>query len=301
MSDQGRAFPALVAFVATLAILPAFDAVAQRLIAVSSGDRPQYQQALAGIRTVGSPVDALNAQPDDAKLAAALSRLPRDTAIVTLGAPAAAQVAQAAPAVPIVNCMAMDNDDGKVPPGTLVVPLDVPIDVRIQWLRRLLPDAHGVGILFDPASNRRRAEESAAALQRAGYAPVLEPVSGPTELPKALSRIANRIDVLQAMSDTTVFAREHARALLLFSFRHQIPLAGPSEAWVHAGALYSIEWDYRDLGRYCASLALRQLAGGRAPPPAPARTRVVVNVHSAQQLQVKWNAELLRSVDRVYE
>jgi putative ABC transport system substrate-binding protein len=301
MRDHGRASPALVALVATLAVLPAFDVIAQRLIAVSSGDGPHYQEALAGLRAVGRPTDALQTRPDDPTLSEALSRLPHDAAIVTFGAPAAAQVAQVAPAVPIVNCMALDSDDGKVPPGTLVVPLDVPIDVRIQWLRRLLPDAHGAGILFDPAHNQRRAEESAVALQRAGYAPVLEPVSTPTELPKALSRLANRIDVLLAMSDTTVFAREHARALLLFSFRHQIPLAGPSEAWVRAGALYSVNWDYRDLGRYCASLALRQLTGGRAPPPAPARTRVAVNAHSAQQLRVKWDAELLRSVDQVYE
>jgi len=35
--------------------------------------------------------------------------------------------------------------------------------------------------------------------------------------------------------------------------------------------------------------------------PAPPRTRVVANAHSAQQLQVKWDAEILRSMDKVYE
>ena len=136
-----------------------------------------------------------------------------------------------------------------------------------MWMHRLLPKARNVGILFDPAQNERRAAEGAEGLRRAGYTAILEPVTGPTALPNALNRLTNSIDVLHAIPDTTVFAREHARALLLFSFRNHIPLAGPTEAWVSAGALYAIDWDYADLGRYCAALALHQQAGGRAPPP----------------------------------
>jgi len=128
-----------------------------------------------------------------------------------------------------------------------------------------------------------------------------EPVTGPTALPNALTHLTNSVDVLHAIPDTTVFAREHSRALLLFSFRNHIPLAGPSEAWVRAGALYAIDWDYPDLGRYCASLALHAMNGGSVPLPAPARTRVVVNKRSADQLKIKWDAELLRAIDRVYE
>ena len=168
-------------------------------------------------------------------------------------------------------------------------------------MKRLLPNARNVGILFDPAQNDKRAADSAAALQRAGYAAVLEPVDGPTALPNALIRLTNRVDVLHALPDTTVYAREHSRALLLFSFRHRIPLAGPTEAWVKAGALYALDWDYADLGRYCASLALRQLAGGKSPPPAPPRTRVTANARTAEQLRIQWDEETMRAFDKVYE
>ncbi len=111
----------------------------------------------------------------------------------------------------------------------------MPVETHIHWMRRLLPKARNVGILFDPAQNARRAEDGAAALKRAGYTPVLEPVTAPTALPTALTRLTNTVDVLHAIPDTTVFAPEHSRALLLFSFRNRIPLAGPSEGLGESG------------------------------------------------------------------
>jgi putative ABC transport system substrate-binding protein len=283
-------------------LTPFAAGAAERLLVVSSGDAPPYQQALAGIQKSATVVEALQVTgDDDPAVAKAVARLGRDGAVVTLGGRAAALVARSATASPVVNCMVLGGDELHPPSGTLVVPLEIPVETQVAWLKRLLPNAHNVGILFDPAQNERRVAESAAALKRAGHTPVLEPVTGPSALPSALTRLTNSVDVLYALPDTTVYAREHSRALLLFSFRHQIPLAGPSEAWVRAGALYTIDWDYHDLGRYCAALALRPPAGAKGPPPTPPRTRVVVNARSAELLRIRWDAEAQRLFDRVYE
>ena len=283
-------------------MLPAVMVAAQRLVIVSSSDAAPYAQALAGIEKLGYPVDALQASRDgETALPAALANAGRNVVVVTLGTAAAALAARAAPLAPVVNCMVAEGDEYKAAPGAVVVPLEVPADVHVQWMKRLLPSVHNVGLLFDPVQNERRVEEAAAAFRNAGYVPMPEPVTGPTALPHALARLTSHVDAVQAIPDTTVFAREHLRALLLFSFRQHVPLAGPSEAWVRAGALYAIEWDYADLGRYCAALALRHLAGGNAPPPAPARARVVVNQRTAEQLHISWDAELARGFDRVYE
>ena len=192
--------------VACAGLQPAGSRAADRLVVVSSGDAQAYQQALAGIQKLGYPVDALKAGADgDGAIAAAIQRAGRDGAIVTLGAKATALVARAAPAIPVVNCMVIGSD-ARGPAGTTVVPLEVPVDTHVQWLRRLLPKAQNVGILFDPAQNARRAEDGAAALKRAGYTPVLEPVATPAALPIALTRLTNTVDVLHAIPDTTVFA-----------------------------------------------------------------------------------------------
>ena len=305
----GVAARTAIVLLACAGLQPAGGSAADRLLVVASGNAPAYQQALAGIQKLGHPVDVLKVGADsDGAVAAAVKGAGRDGAIVTLGAKATALVAGASPTIPVVNCMATGSD-AKGAAGTTVVPLEVPIETHIQWMRRLLPKAHHVGILFDPAQNARRAEDGAAALKRAGYTPVLEPVTAPAALPTALTRLMNTVDVLHAIPDTTVFAPEHSRALLLFSFRNRIPLAGPSESWVKAGALFAIDWDYADLGRYCGSLALRSSPpaspSGRTPPPpapiAPARTRVVVNLRAAEQMHIKWDPDLLRGVDQVFE
>ena len=283
--------------------LLAAPALAQRVLVISSSDGSPYRQALAGIQKQGLPVESLQAtNEDEAAVTAALARFGRDSVIVTLGARAAAMVARAAPGSAAVNCMTPGNDEARTPPlNTQSVPLEVPIDAHLVWLRRLLPKARSVGLLYDPVQSEKRAAETAGALVRAGYLAVLEPVRSPSALPAALGRLTTSSDVLFALADTTVFAPEHLRALLLFSFRNLIPLAGPNETWVRAGALYAVDWDYPDVGRFCLALGQRQLAGNRAPPPPPAKTRAIVNMRSAEQLRVHWEAETLRLVDRAVE
>ncbi len=275
---------------------------AQRLIVVVSSDSTPYAQALAGIRKTGQAVETHTIDPNNpTMLQATLAGAGRNAAIVALGEPAGAFVAESGATAAVVNCMVGERGKRRLPVGALVVPRAISIDAQAMWLHRLLPNASNVGILFDPGHDAQAAQDAAAGMKRAGFSPVLEAVSGPTEVPQALARLSNRIDVLHALPHTAVFAREHIRALLLYSFRNQIPLAGPSEAWVEAGALYAVDWDYPDLGRYCAALALHQQAGGRAAPPTPPRTRVIVNLRSAEQLRVKWDDTLLRAVDKVVE
>ncbi len=275
-------------------------AAGQRIVVVSSSDEPPYELALAGIQRQDAPVELHRVTGDNAaSLPALLARTGRSVAIVTLG-DKAADIARAASVAHVVSCMVI-GDDAKPSDHAATVPLQVPIDLQVLWLKRLLPAARNVGILFDPAQNQRRAAESAAALKRAGYVPLLEPVSGPAALPAALARLHDRADVLHALKDTTVFARGHSRALILFSFRNRAPLVGPSEEWVRAGALFAVDWDYSDLGRHCAVLALRAASGNRTPPPPPAKTRVIANLRSAEQLRIQWSADVVHLFDRVYE
>ncbi|MEP7180571.1 MAG: ABC transporter substrate binding protein [Betaproteobacteria bacterium] len=277
-------------------------ASAQRVFVLAASDAPPYQQALAGIRQgVGGlalDVTALTATNPDA-MRDAIASAGRDVALVMLGTRASELAARAAPTAPVVNCM-VTVDAAHDAPAAINVPLEVPLDAQLGWLRRLLPATRTVGLLFDPAINTRRIESLAPALARAGYAPLLAPVTSRTALPQALERLPHAVDALLAIPDATVYTPQASKGLLLFSFRNRIPLIGLSDAWVKAGALYALDWDYQELGGYCGALAAREVANGRPPPPPP-RPRVIVNLHTAEQLHIKWDAELLRSVDRTYE
>lgn len=276
----------------------------QRLLVLSSSDAPPYQQALAGIRrrAVGFALDEklLTAFNQDSMLLA-LRRAGSDTAVVTLGTRAGELAARAAPAAPVVNCMVLSPEAAANLPNAQVVPIEIPADAQIEWLGKLLPRARSIGLLFDPAINARRVETLATALVRAGYSPLLAPVTSHAMLPQALSRLPKAADAVLAIADSTVYTQQAAKALLLFSFRNKIPLIGLTEAWVKAGALYALDWDYHELGGYCAALAMQSLARPRASSPAPARPHVAINLRTAQQFRLAWSPELVGSVDRTYE
>jgi putative ABC transport system substrate-binding protein len=175
------------------------------------------------------------------------------------------------------------------------------LEQQLSWLRRLLPDARYIGVLYDPAQNTELVDALAAALRGADLNPVLAPVATPAMLPAALARLSSSADALLAVPDTTVYKRETVKALLLFSFRHKLPLIGLSETWVQAGALYALDWDYRELGAFCGRLALRQLPGARATAPTPPHLHVYVNQRSARLFRVRWDESVRESLERVVE
>ncbi len=283
-------------------ILATWPAHAQRLVVVSSSDAQPYRQALAGIRKIaGLTVDAQELDDSPDAPPTSLPRLGRDTAVVALGTRASELVAHAAPSAPLVSCMVLSSDAARGAANVQVVPIEVPIETQIDGLRTFLPEARSIGILFDPALNAKRTEVVAAALAAAGYAPVLAPVTSHAMLPQALSSLPNSVDAILAIPDTTVYTQQASKALLLFSFRNKIPLIGLTEAWVKAGALYALEWDYEELGTYCGALGLRALQAPKSPPPPLPRPRIAINLRSAEQLGIKWNAGLLHGIDTYFE
>lgn len=272
----------------------------QRLIVVSSADTQANARAIDGIRRAASfAVDTLRIGQDDAALSAAIASAPPGTAIVALGSRAAQFVAQLPTRAPTVDCMVAG--DVNFQSAAPVVPLAVPVDLQIRWIRQLMPATRTVAILYDPSQNRRIAADAAAQLTAAGYKVMSEAVASPAELPPALARIGPA-DALLALPDSTVYSPELAKGILLFTYRTRTPMIAFSDAWVRAGALYSLEWDYAELGAYCAALALHQMSTARnASPPAMPRPHVTVNTAAAAQLQLKWDAASLAGVEHVHE
>ncbi len=282
-----------------LALLVSLPAQAARIVVMHGSGAPRIEAALAALREhAAMPVDVI-ALPGDASDTGAAARLAaeRGTVLVALG-PAASDFAMRLPvATRVVHCLAGAD---ALRAGLPAVPSEVPAGEQAAWLGRLMPGTRTVAFLFDPARSARRAEALAAAFQAAGYKTLLRPVPAPSALPAALESIAGRAEALVALPDATVFTRESSRGILLFSFRKRIPLVGPNDAWVRMGALYAIDWDYREVGAACARLAAREAGFPDASATAP-RPRVSVNVKSAAHFGIAWDAPLLRAVDVRHE
>jgi putative ABC transport system substrate-binding protein len=295
----GTYSPQRTALALMLACVAAPAAHAQRLIVVSSSDSIANTRAIAGMRdNPGWTIDAVRIGTPERALDTTLRNAPAATPVVTLGAKAAQYVAQAGTAAPIVDCLVQGDLHGT---PAAAVPLAIPIDVQVGWMKRLLPAARTVAILFDPTQNERTAANAAQQLAAAGYTVLAEPVSSPEALPPALTKVA-KADALLALPDSTVYSPELAKGLLLFTYRSNTPMIALSDAWVRAGALYALEWDYAKLGKYCAELAVWLVASPRnaAPPQMPA-PQVSVNRRAAAQLHLKWDAATLAGVDHVHD
>jgi putative ABC transport system substrate-binding protein len=188
-------------------------------------------------------------------------------------------------------------------PNATGVALELPPEVQFQWLRRFLPSAQTVGVLYNPAENSQRIAAASRVAGSMGLKLDALEVGAPRDLPAALETIGKRVDVLWGLPDSVVLTPETAKPVLLFSFRARIPLIGPSATWARAGALYALDWDYQDLGAQCGETMARVLQGASPagiPVATPRKVLYVVNQRTAQQMKLELPETLLRNARELY-
>ncbi len=267
-------------------------------------DAPPYTETLAGFR------DRLTAQGWHGPLVIHhLENGPTPTSqaspalLLALGEVALEQAAIRFPDTPMVAGMILDHRLlEKIHHATGVL-LGLPLATQLDWLQRLLPEARVFGVLYDPALNRELIQHAAILAKQRRLTLEEQPVEGPQALPEALKYLPQNIDVIWGLPDATVLTPQTAKQLLLFSFRNRIPLVGPSEAWTKAGALFALDRDYRDMGRQCADLALRIMAGTPAaslPPEHPRQVVLSINTKTAAHMKIPLPMDILGLATKVY-
>jgi putative tryptophan/tyrosine transport system substrate-binding protein len=287
---------------------------APRIVVVLSADAAPYQQALAGLRR-----ELLAAIPsadfvvvtlggDTARIVDAIRVIRSGPApaalVVTLGTLATRGLIARVPDIPIVAGMILTAAELDGAPNATGVYLEYPVEVELEWLQRVLPDYHRIGVLYHGAESGRRVAQALRLAAASGGKFKVEAVrvDGPADLPTALTEMTNRADVLWSLNEPVVYNPETARSLLLFSLRNRIPLVGQSPAWVRAGALYALERDYDDVGAQCANEATRILRGEAAatlPAAPPRKVRYALNRRTAAELRLTFSDAILHGAVEV--
>ena len=167
-----------------------------------------------------------------------------------------------------------------------------------------VPAQRRIGVIYHSAEAKERVARAEQLAGGVNLSIQAYQIDGPQELPDALENLADRADVLWGVTDPTIYNPETAKSLLVFSFRHQIPLIGQSTPWVKAGALYALDRDYADIGSQCAELA-EKILGGRAasslPPVPPRRVRYALNRKTAAQMKLDLPERVFRDAAEVIE
>ena len=222
--------------------------------------------------------------------------------VLALGARASALANSDFRTTPTIG--AMLARESALPDGSAAaaIVLEFPLDLELEWLQRVLPNAHRIGVLYGTDDNARLVVRARDIARSLGLELVARRVNSPSDIPAALAAIAGSADVLWGIPDDVVLNAETAKSVLLSTLRSKIPLVGLSAQWVRAGAIFALDRDYADLGAQTADVAARILDGTSPRAVGTVRPRKMlysVNTRSAELMRLTLSSELVRGATEV--
>jgi putative tryptophan/tyrosine transport system substrate-binding protein len=279
-------------------------------VLVSSKDAP-FEEALKGFQgyldkaAVQAEYEVHKLDGSAAKAGQAVQAVKKSGArlVLTLGSLATDAAVKDIPDIPIVACMVLRAEGLKKSPNVTGVGLEFSLEVQTSWLQVLLPTAKNVGVIYNSDENKTRIEAAGRIMQNMGLKLVAQEVRSSQDVPAALEGLNKKVDVLWGVADTVAMTPQTAKTVLPFSVKNNIPLIGPSPTWVKAGALYSLEWDYADIGAQAGDMAAKVLKG--APPSAiaaasPRKVYYALNLKTAQEMKVNFSDQLVRGARHTF-
>ncbi|MEE9219659.1 MAG: ABC transporter substrate-binding protein [Acidobacteriota bacterium] len=274
------------------------------LLVLQSHPEPAFEEAVSGVRRrmkalhpggiVKLEVRSFSKLSNpDAELARTIATL-RPALVITLGARATLWAQSNVRKIPLLFGLVLDPYAQGIVPRLSRAPMtgvsmQIPLAEQFSYMNHVLPDVRRIGAVYD-VRNERLVERAKREARKHGLELLGEPVEDPKEVPEAFRRLVGRVDALWSFPDTTVYSREAAQFILLFSFRNRLPLMGFSKSYVRAGALFGLYADYDDLGHQLAEVA-HEILGGRSasdiPISPPRRHAMALNLRVADALGTK--------------
>jgi len=308
-SDRRRGWArhgCLVAIVVLLARPAAASTVAPIVAVVKSGSPPPFEQATKAItaalrRSAPQPeILTFDLDGDEANAPATFAKVrsARPDLVITVGSLAtAAALAESTTESIVFSMVLYPEQSGYLGSGRVTgASLDIPADVQFAYVRRLLPTARRVGVLYHPAETGAVIEAAHSAAAKHGLTLVAKPVADHADVVAALRALMEEVDVVWSVADSHVYTPQATSALILAALRRGVPMIGLSSAHVRAGALAALYSDYDDVGEQTAALALRVIHGeapGSLPVSTPRRVGLALNLRTAEHLKLTVPSEMV--------
>ncbi len=250
----------------------------------------------------------LNADGDAALLPALAAELAGRGAelIFACSTPAARAAVGLAAAIPVVFTPVFDPAGAGLLAGGKATGMAgrVPAAAKVAFMRRLLPAAGAVGLLYDGGDANAVLEAANFRAAAAGLYEIIDlAVSRPEQLSALDERLtARRPEVLFLPVGRLV--EDNFATVVYYTDLAGVPVVASSPASVAAGALGALAADHYKLGWACAGQAARIFAGadpGNVPAGAADDPDVYLNAAAARRLGVELAAELVAEAREIYE
>ncbi len=182
------------------------------------------------------------------------------------------------------------------------VTLDIAPALQFRIMRQAMPACKKIGVLYDPDQNQKLIEEARKAAAAAGFSLVAHPIRSIREIPLALQKMENNIDVIWTIYDQTAYTPESTQYVLMQTLRNKIPMVGLSAHFARAGALLAIYGDYMDMGQQTAALAatLAQKEDFVPRISRPHKVHIAINKKVGRVMEINFPEPFLRTVHQTY-
>ena len=304
----------LLLVVETLAGLPAFHvhqahAAGVDIAILKSSDLRAYNEAIAGFKAT-APGTAIYTEYDLAgdlergKQLAKKIRLTDCSLVIAVGLKAALVAKQELAETPVLYMMILDPAKYHLTTGNMTgVQLEVPLEQQLKLMRRFLPTAHRIGLLYDPDKSTAKLKEAESLATSYDFQLQGFPVADEKEVPQQLRLLLSQSEVLWLIPDSTALTEESIRYILESALAKQLPVIGFSPELTRLGALLSVSITYSEVGRETGLLAKRILDANKPLPlkPMPVqRVRLTVNLKTARYLGIMIPKDIESLIDETF-
>lgn len=223
-------------------------------------------------------IDQQNAQNDQSACQTIASKLVNDgnDLILAIATPACQAVAGATADIPIVGTAITDYAasglvaDNDAPGGNVTGTSDLtPVEEQFDLLRKLLPNAKRVAVLYCTAESNSSVQAgmahdaaSARNLDAEDYT-----VSSSNEIQQVVESMIGKVDVIYAPTDNTIAVGMQTVAMV--ATENKLPIICGESGMVGNGGLATYGIDYGKLGRKAGEMAVRILNGEAKPAEMP--------------------------------
>lgn len=179
---------------------------------------------------------------------------------------------------------------------------NVPIETQFELLKKLVPNAKKIGILYNTSESNSEIQVNSAKAAAPGFGLEVLPVgiTNINDIQQSLSSLFGKMDVLYVPTDNMVVSSMPIIADLCF--KNNVPIIGSERGQVEQGALATTGIDYYKLG-YQTGLVAVDVIGGKKPSEIPITTlsemQLVINTDAAKKLNISVPDDIIDKAEKI--
>ena len=215
--------------------------------------------------------------------------------ILTVGEAGLKSAKQFTSGVPVVFSMVF-NTIGLLDQNTTGVSVELPTDMKIAAIKKVMPNAKTIGLLYSPKSEASYREIVAECVKQ-GLVAKGASVNSDAEFSAALNSVFEGSDCFLVIMDTKICFSQTIKMLLLEAIKNKIPVVGLSSFFTKAGALVSFDCDYKDIGVQAGEISSKILAGEKAgtiKPMRPRKYKYSLNLATAEKIGITLSPSVVK-------